>query len=190
VIGSGRAYPFLGAIAAWGAFINLFNLLPVYPLDGGRVLNALSFSIGNRFGSIAVIGSLLLGLVLAFVMEMNLLLLAVVIGLSEFMSYRFADRFRSALHLIGAPRLYGSNEHEHFYRYVCPTDESLYGSVETEKRRGEIRNRLQEVTIEPMNPKQFGLSVLTYMGLGGVLSWIIWHLSSLPGAGGPLNFLK
>ncbi|MEA2603147.1 MAG: hypothetical protein QOF89_4139 [Acidobacteriota bacterium] len=34
--------PILAAIARWGAWINLFNLLPVWQLDGGRAFHALS----------------------------------------------------------------------------------------------------------------------------------------------------
>ena len=34
----------LGQVATFGALINLFNLLPIYPLDGGRVLKAIAWS--------------------------------------------------------------------------------------------------------------------------------------------------
>ena len=34
--------PVLAAVARWGAWINLFNLLPVWQLDGGRAFHALS----------------------------------------------------------------------------------------------------------------------------------------------------
>ena len=30
------------AVAKWGALINLFNLIPLYPLDGGRAFRVLS----------------------------------------------------------------------------------------------------------------------------------------------------
>jgi Zn-dependent protease len=35
-------WPLLGAVARWGAWVNLFNLLPVWQLDGGRAFRALS----------------------------------------------------------------------------------------------------------------------------------------------------
>lgn len=38
----GGGWPLLGAIAHFGAWINLFNLLPIWQLDGGRAFRALS----------------------------------------------------------------------------------------------------------------------------------------------------
>jgi Zn-dependent protease len=39
---------FIGLVASFSALINLFNLLPIYPLDGGRVVKALVFS-GRKY---------------------------------------------------------------------------------------------------------------------------------------------
>jgi Zn-dependent protease len=39
---------FVGLVASTSALINLFNLLPVYPLDGGRVIKSLVFS-GRKY---------------------------------------------------------------------------------------------------------------------------------------------
>lgn len=41
---------FAGIIATFSGLINIFNLLPVYPLDGGRVLKSMALSIGGRLG--------------------------------------------------------------------------------------------------------------------------------------------
>jgi Zn-dependent protease len=38
----GGGWPLLAAIARWGAWVNLFNLLPFWQLDGGRAFRALS----------------------------------------------------------------------------------------------------------------------------------------------------
>ncbi len=42
--------PFLAAIASWMAMINLFNLLPINPLDGGRIWKSICFSVHKKMG--------------------------------------------------------------------------------------------------------------------------------------------
>jgi Zn-dependent protease len=47
---TGNAHPAVGAITALWALINLFNLLPVNPLDGGRILSAIAYSVHSTLG--------------------------------------------------------------------------------------------------------------------------------------------
>lgn len=65
--------PFLALIITLGAFINLFNLFPVSPLDGGRIVTVLSTKIWF-FGLIALIP-------LLFIMNSPLLILIFIFGL-------------------------------------------------------------------------------------------------------------
>ena len=69
--------PIWGAVARVGAWINLFNLLPVWQLDGGRGFRALSRS--ERFGVAALLGVLWYG-----TREGLLMLLLLVAGLRAF----------------------------------------------------------------------------------------------------------
>lgn len=46
---------FAGLVASTSALINLFNLIPVYPLDGGRVVKALVFSGRNYWALVALL---------------------------------------------------------------------------------------------------------------------------------------
>lgn len=46
---------FCGLVAAISAFINLINLFPILPLDGGQVVKALVFSRRNRFAFLALL---------------------------------------------------------------------------------------------------------------------------------------
>lgn len=41
-------------IASWMALINLFNLLPINPLDGGRMLKSIAFSINTKLGMLVL----------------------------------------------------------------------------------------------------------------------------------------
>jgi|GEM_PF-2272100 len=47
--------PIFAAAAGWMCAINLFNLLPVVPLDGGRVVNAIAFSLHSWIGYIFLV---------------------------------------------------------------------------------------------------------------------------------------
>ncbi len=55
---------FFAGLAVFNALLNLFNLLPILPLDGGHVLKSISFSMNNMagviFGLLGVIGGVLL----------------------------------------------------------------------------------------------------------------------------------
>jgi Zn-dependent protease len=57
-------WPTAAALASWNALVNLFNMLPVTPLDGGRVVKSAVFSISARLGVVvmtlcAIAGALL-----------------------------------------------------------------------------------------------------------------------------------
>ena len=64
--------PVLAAAAGWMATLNLFNMLPITPLDGGRILNSIVWSIRSNLGLIYMGVALLLTAVLAYVSGMLL----------------------------------------------------------------------------------------------------------------------
>lgn len=60
-------FQFLALGAFYNAFINLFNLLiPIDPLDGGRVIKSMTFSIHPVIGKLMLICSIILSFYLAF----------------------------------------------------------------------------------------------------------------------------
>ena len=77
------------AAAAWIALINLFNLLPVVPLDGGRVVKSITCSIGSRTGLAALIAGMLLGAVLAFTADLWIFVILIPLGLLDYLYDRY-----------------------------------------------------------------------------------------------------
>jgi Zn-dependent protease len=73
------------AAAAWMALVNLFNLLPVVPLDGGRVVKSITCSIGSRTGLAAVIAGMLLGAVLAVTEDLWIFVILIPLGLLDYL---------------------------------------------------------------------------------------------------------
>jgi Zn-dependent protease len=77
-----------GGAAAWIALVNLFNLLPISPLDGGRVFKSIVISINGYFGlsvMLLIVGG---AIVAAFKFEIVLFAILGIIGLLEFLFER------------------------------------------------------------------------------------------------------
>lgn len=98
-VGCGVAYWLTGnaycaAIAGWSAFINLFNLLPVSPLDGGRVLKSVTFSIGSKIGLYSMVITLVLVGIWAVKSNLIIFVILLPVGVLEFLFERRMARRR------------------------------------------------------------------------------------------------
>jgi putative peptide zinc metalloprotease protein len=74
---------FCGLVAAISAFLNLVNLFPILPLDGGQVVKALVFSRRNRFALIALLTSSAVCLYGAWALGFYFLCFFIVIGVVD-----------------------------------------------------------------------------------------------------------
>ncbi|WP_422381337.1 metalloprotease [Marinicellulosiphila megalodicopiae] len=94
---------FIGLVATFSALINLFNLLPIYPLDGGHVLKAIVFSFKKYWGFLVLMAISALGFVLAMMAGWYFLCFFVAIGFLDlvFSWRRFAGQTMPALDKYG-----------------------------------------------------------------------------------------
>ena len=71
---------FFAGLAAFNALFNLFNLLPILPLDGGHILKSISFSMNSIVGlSLCIVGAAF-GVYLSYTLNLTLLGFMLLIG--------------------------------------------------------------------------------------------------------------
>jgi Zn-dependent protease len=79
----------LAGLAVFNALLNLFNLLPILPLDGGHVLKSIAFSINSKVGLIACALGAALGIYISYYFGLALLGFLLAIGSIEiFFEYK------------------------------------------------------------------------------------------------------
>ncbi|WP_117233910.1 site-2 protease family protein [Vibrio maerlii] len=74
---------FFAGLAVFNAFLNLFNLLPILPLDGGHVLKSISFSMNSIAGIVICTAAALGGVVLSYSLGLTLFGFLLVMGTLE-----------------------------------------------------------------------------------------------------------
>lgn len=72
--------PLFAASAAWMAAFNLFNLLPITPLDGGQIMRAITFSINQKVGLVFLTLSFLASIAIMVTLHVWLWALFLVVG--------------------------------------------------------------------------------------------------------------
>ena len=84
-------------VAVLSALLNLFNLLPIFPLDGGHVLKSISFSMRSWIGLSVCLLGVLFGLWVSYTFGLMLLVFFLFIGALEIV---FEWRGRHFSHLV------------------------------------------------------------------------------------------
>lgn len=75
--------PLFAGVTAFMALINLFNLFPVYPLDGGQIIRSIAFSIHRSFGFIFLALSIVASAFLMIVGRAGLFAFMLILGLAD-----------------------------------------------------------------------------------------------------------
>ncbi|NMH65837.1 site-2 protease family protein [Shewanella salipaludis] len=92
---------FFAGLATFNALLNLFNLLPILPLDGGHILKSISFSMNSITGLVACILGAAIGVYLSYSLGLALLGFLLLIGSLEIV---FEWRHRHQSHLLPLDR--------------------------------------------------------------------------------------
>lgn len=74
---------FFAALANFNALINLFNLIPILPLDGGHILKSICFSIHDKVGVVLLGLGTALGIYVCISLNLSLLAFVMFIGALE-----------------------------------------------------------------------------------------------------------
>lgn len=70
-------------LAVFNALLNLFNLLPILPLDGGHVLKSITFSMNSWIGLAGSVATAALGIYISYVFGLTLLGFLLIMGMLE-----------------------------------------------------------------------------------------------------------
>jgi Zn-dependent protease len=159
--------PMLAAAAGWMATLNLFNLLPITPLDGGQLVRAIAFSIHKNLGVLFLALSLLAAGIVMWKLHIGLFVLILVVGALElFLEVRY--RLRMARVRAGT-----------LSKWELPQDHLDYDQPDGLKRYP-----------DSMNKKQLALTVVAYVGTIAVLIKLLFMMQHVPGADLAKQFLE
>ena len=170
--------PAWGAVAAWWALINLFNLLPIAPLDGGRVMQALAFSWSSNVGVAVSVMGLLAAVALGASMGFSLLWLVALLGTFELLSEAQARAGGMALRLLPEPARIGPAQWVFLRAAVGPPP----GSPSERLFLRHVEARERAARADPMRAGQVVAWGVAYAGLAAALVLALWLLRHVPGA--------
>lgn len=88
------ANPLFAAAASWMAMINLFNLLPINPLDGGRIMKSIAFSVHSFAGLIFLALGILAAGFIAFIGGLWLFVVLLLVGCFE-LAMEYRERYKA-----------------------------------------------------------------------------------------------
>lgn len=74
---------FFAGLANFNALINLINLLPILPLDGGHILKSIGFSVNGKFGLAALVLGSVIGIFGSYTLGLSFLAFFMLIGTIE-----------------------------------------------------------------------------------------------------------
>jgi Zn-dependent protease len=170
---------FWATVASVWALLNLFNLLPITPLDGGRAIsafaNSFSSNLGVAVGVLGLAGAVALGTMMGF----SLIWLVAALGAMELVAESRARAGGRALRLLPAPARFGPVHYQYLRAVLGPPP----GGVDELAFARDLARMEQAARVAPMGRLEILGWGLLYAGLAGSLLALVYFTSHLPGAG-------
>lgn len=122
------------AAAGWMAMVNLFNLLPITPLDGGRIMKSITFSTNSKLGYTFLATGIVILIILTFWAKIILFFILLIIASLE-LFFEYKTR----------------NENEIIKRGIKDIDQIFSEDLPVQIKRaiGNIKNILSDEREEP-----------------------------------------
>lgn len=159
--------PLWAAAGAWMSTLNLFNLLPITPLDGGQMVRAMAFSIHKNIGVLFLAISMVACGYIMWALHVYLFVLILAVGALElFLEIRY--RLKIAAYKRGE-----------LHKWQLP-----YDVLDTTKPEG-----IKQYP-DALSKGQMALTVLSYLGTIAGLLAILFLLKHVSGADLAANFLE
>lgn len=159
--------PLWAAAAGWMAMLNLFNLLPITPLDGGQLVRSIAFSIHKNLGVVFLVLSFIAGGIIMWKLHIGLFVILLVIGALELFG-ELSRRIKA-----------------YKYRQGKLAPWMLPSSMWDENSPDKIKQYPTS-----MNGKELTLTILSYVGTTAVLVLLMKLVQHVPGADIAANFLE
>lgn len=210
--------PFFAAAASWMAMVNLFNLLPINPLDGGRILKSIAFSVHSHLGYVFLVIGMLAAGILAFTMHIGLFVFLLFIGALELIvdirkqskmeqpvkSFELGERARIAMFMdefyagveygiAKSPNL--SRREAEIHRDEQREEGEGIRTRMLEKLQEDLKERRAKMTsnthvMPPMTTRQIIWASFLFVTVAGLLYGIMSSMNHVPGAAAAMELLK
>lgn len=161
--------PLFAAVASWMALVNLFNLLPVNPLDGGQLMRTITFSVHGAVGLIFLGLSIIVGAMAAFHFRIGIFAILICAAALDFMGEIFTRRSK-------AKRMAVLNG----YREKFGDEDWIMNDIKN----------IQSDEKTPMNRGQLALTAVSYVAITVLLFGLMYKTQHVPGADIALLLLK
>src|SRR3989338_7383302 len=177
----------LAAATVWMGILNLFNLVPVYPLDGGRVLKCIAYSVPPLLG-IGLMGvSVLAACWLFFVTGSFLILLIVFFAFQALRDYVSRPQRKRDCEYLADVREAIEEESLSYTRRVAIA--CLLGVMETDDVPPSEHALLSLIKVREISLRELPsltargifFSGLWWLLLIGAYGMLLWHALTVPG---------